>query len=127
MTTPHIPVSWGEVIDKITILQIKRVRLPEAAARAQVESELTLLEAILATAPAADIGALMAELKTINESLWEIEDAIRAKEAGESFDAEFIRLARSVYQTNDRRSTVKKQINSRLPSAVTEQKSYHPI
>ena len=124
-STPMAPVSWGELLDKITILQIKAERLTDAGKRANVVTELTLLSGI-AGAALQEVASLVAELKGINESLWEIEDRIRDKEAAAAFDAEFIALARSVYVTNDRRAEVKRDINRALKSALVEEKSYKP-
>ena len=119
------PVSWGELLDKITILQIKQERIDDAAKRANVEAEL---EALCAVAGAAmkEAASLLAELKKVNEALWEIEDRIRDKERGKAFDAEFIELARAVYVTNDRRAELKRDINRQLGSALMEEKSYKP-
>lgn len=123
---PSVPVSWGELIDKVTILEIKSERLQNAAALANVRHELALLQAVVA--PVIGIGSEVAQLrsrlKAVNETLWEIEDRIREKEAAASFDAEFIELARSVYKTNDERSALKKRINAQLRSEITEEKSY---
>jgi hypothetical protein len=124
-STPMIPVSWGELLDKITILQIKQERLADAAKKANVDAELAaLLEP--ASGAMALVAALMAELKAVNEKLWEIEDRIRDKERDGAFDGEFIALARAVYVTNDRRAAVKRQINLALGSALVEEKSYRP-
>lgn len=128
MTTiksPWAPVSWGELLDKITILEIKRERIPDGAARANVERELAALMEIggeVLWQPA--VAALFAELKSVNEGLWEIEDAIRQEEARSRFGAEFIQLARSVYLWNDRRAALKRQINLALESDLVEEKSY---
>jgi hypothetical protein len=119
---PHIPVSWGELIDKITILEIKQEKLP-LEARAFVTRELALLTAL---EQPERIGALKAELKDINRTLWDIEDAIRDKERAGSFDADFIALARSVYRTNDQRAAVKRKIDLLLNSPLREEKSYTP-
>ena len=124
-SSPMAPVSWGELLDKITILQIKAERLTDAGKRANVVTELTLLSEIAGTA-LKEVDALVASLKGINESLWDIEDRIRDKEAASAFDAEFIALARSVYVTNDRRAEVKRDINRALNSALVEEKSYKP-
>ena len=125
--TPMTPVSWGELLDKITILQIKAERLEDAAKRANVVTELTLLSRIAGPAlQDAAVTALMAELKSVNESLWEIEDHIRDKEAASTFDAGFIELARAVYHTNDRRAALKRDINRQLNSELVEEKSYKP-
>jgi peptidoglycan hydrolase CwlO-like protein len=122
---PHAPVSWGELIDKITILEIKCARLGSEAAIANAAKELALLRQI-AEPVMAETKDLTARLKALNESLWEIEDQIRDKEAAREFDAVFIALARSVYQTNDQRGAVKKQINLLLKSELTEEKGYKP-
>jgi len=123
---PMVPVSWGELIDKLTILDIKRVRLRSAAAVADVERERAyLLQAMAALDPAPDgLAALQAALAAVNDRLWTIEDAIREKEAAGSFDADFIALARSVYQQNDERGRVKRAINDLLGSRLVEQKQY---
>ena len=123
--TPMVPVSWGELLDKITILQIKQERLEDDAQRANVTAELDALSAVAQMAMA-QAAALLAALKTVNEALWEIEDHIRDKERAQAFDAQFIALARSVYVTNDRRAGLKRDINRLLGSALVEEKSYRP-
>ena len=122
----QVPVSVGEVLDKITILQIKLVHISDAAKRANIQNELdALLPLVAGDAFTTDqMQALMAELKSVNGALWDIEDDIREKEAAKSFDAEFIRLARAVYTTNDRRAEIKKQINLATGSTLVEEKSY---
>jgi len=122
----QVPVSVGEVLDKITILQIKLAHISDAAKRANIKNELdSLLPLVAGDAFTTDqMQALMAELKSVNEALWDIEDDIREKEAAKSFDAEFIRLARAVYITNDKRAEIKKQINLATGSALVEEKSY---
>ncbi|QDA56399.1 DUF6165 family protein [Thermomonas aquatica] len=121
-----VPVSFGELLDKIAILQIKSERMSDAAKLANVRNELAALETTWAAHPAAaqDIAALRAELKAVNERLWVIEDDIRLKEKAQAFDAEFVRLARAVYFENDTRARVKKDINLALGSAYVEEKSY---
>jgi len=121
-----IPVSAGELLDKISILQIKEVRIEDPAKRANVQRELVLLRAAWQASPAAavDVGAERAQLERINAALWEIEDAIRACERARRFDARFIELARAVYQTNDRRAAVKRRLNEKLGSALVEEKCY---
>ena len=121
-----VPVSFGELLDKIAILQIKSERMTDAAKLANVRNELTALETTWATHPASrqDIAALRADLKAVNERLWVIEDDIRLQEKAQAFDAEFIRLARAVYFENDIRARVKKDINLALGSAYVEEKSY---
>ena len=122
----QVPVSVGEVLDKITILQIKLAHISDAAKRANIQNELdALLPLVAGDAFTTDqMQALMVELKSVNEALWDIEDDIREKEAAKSFDAEFIRLARAVYITNDKRAEIKKQINLATGSALVEEKSY---
>jgi hypothetical protein len=123
--TPMVPVSWGELLDKITILQIKQERIEDPAKRANVTTELDALVAIAEVA-IQQAAVLLAGLKAVNEELWEIEDRIRDKERAQAFDAEFIALARAVYFTNDRRADLKRQMNGLLGSALVEEKSYKP-
>ena len=122
----QVPVSVGEVLDKITVLQIKLAHISDPAKRANIQNELdALLPLVAGDAFTTDqMQALMAELKSVNEALWDIEDDIREKEAAKSFDAEFVRLARAVYITNDKRAEIKKQINLATGSALVEEKSY---
>ena len=122
----QVPVSVGEVLDKITILQIKLAHISDAAKRTNIQNELDALLPLMAgdAFTTDQMQALMAELKSVNEALWDIEDEIREKEAAKSFDAEFIRLARAVYITNDKRAEIKKQINLATGSALVEEKSY---
>jgi transcriptional regulator of nitric oxide reductase len=126
MENIHVPVSPGEVLDKITILEIKSERMSDPEKVANVRVELALLQETWSQAVAEDdvIRELHAQLKEINEGLWEIEDDIRDKERVKQFDARFIELARSVYFTNDRRSEVKKKLNLHLGSQIIEEKSY---
>ena len=126
MSLIYTPVSFGELIDKITILEIKSERMRDAAKVANVRVELEMLNSTWASNPAAhtDISAERAELKRINEALWEIEDEIRVQEKAQAFDARFIELARSVYFTNDKRAAVKRAINVKLGSKLVEEKSY---
>lgn len=121
-----VQTSPGEFLDKLTILEIKSERIADPAKLANVRRELELLRATWAASPAAsrDLAALVADLKRVNEELWEIEDRIRLKEAGQAFDAEFVELARSVYRTNDRRAALKREINLSLGSELVEEKSY---
>jgi hypothetical protein len=122
---PHVPASWGEVIDKITILEIKVARLPQEAARANAGRELELLGAIAAPVMA-EIADLAARLKTLNEALWDIEDRIRDHERSGDFGPSFVELARAVYHRNDERGRVKREINLALGSGLIEEKSYQP-
>ena len=124
--SPVVPVSWGELIDKITILEIKQERIVAPAARANVMKELRLLSDAAAPVAARDgVAALKAELRSVNERLWEIEDEIRAKEAKSDFSEGFVRLARSVYKQNDERAALKRELNRLLDSELVEEKSYH--
>ena len=123
---PHIPVSWGELLDKITILEIKSDRISAEGALKNVRKELTELNAVreadLPSTP--QLVSLQDQLRAVNRELWDIEEDIRAKESAAEFDARFIALARAVYQTNDRRSALKRQINALTGSAMVEEKSY---
>lgn len=123
-----VPVSPGELLDKITILRIKAARMADPAKLANVRVELEALERIWRDSGAAAATAADDEgaLQRVNESLWEIEDLIRDKEAAQQFDAGFITLARSVYTTNDERAAIKKRINNALGSRIVEEKSYKP-
>lgn len=134
MSEISVPVSFGELLDKIAILQIKSERISDPAKLANVRKELSALERTWMAHPAAghDAGSgsaagvarLRAELKAVNERLWAIEDDIRAKERAQAFDDGFIQLARSVYIENDARARIKKEINLALGSDYVEEKSY---
>ena len=126
MENIHVPVSPGEVLDKITILEIKSERMSDPEKVANVKVELALLQKTWADSVSEDgvIKDLHAQLKEINEALWEIEDDIRDKERAGEFDERFVELARSVYFTNDRRSKIKKDLNLHLGSEIIEEKSY---
>ncbi len=121
-----IEVSVGELLDKITILRIKSERITDPAKLANVRRELQVLESCWEqNRPAGvELEPQIAALKAINEKLWEIEDAIREKEAAGDFGREFIELARSVYFSNDERAAIKRQINELSGSALVEEKSY---
>lgn len=121
-----VPVSFGELIDKITILEIKSERITDAAKLANVRDELQILNSLWDKDEHSRTGisAERAELKHINESLWEIEDEIRLKERDQAFGDRFIELARAVYHTNDKRAAVKRAINLKLGSRLVEEKSY---
>ncbi|MBV8497321.1 MAG: hypothetical protein JO361_11110 [Gammaproteobacteria bacterium] len=121
-----VPVSPGELLDKITILRIKLVRLQDAAKLANVKLELSLLEQIWRECGATDHDLALDEraLQNVNERLWDIEDRIRDKEAHQTFDRDFIELARAVYVCNDERAAIKKRINLELGSRLVEEKSY---
>jgi hypothetical protein len=120
----RVPVSWGELFDKISILEIKVERLSAPAARRNAGHELALLRAELAADVPPGIAALRGELAAVNRQLWDIEDAIRRKEAARAFDAEFVELARAVYRGNDERSRIKRAINELLGSEIIEEKQY---
>jgi len=121
-----VPVSPGEVLDKITILEIKSERMDDHGKVANVKRELELLLGTWRQSVDDDdtVRRIHAELKSINEALWEIEDDIRDKERAREFDARFIELARSVYVTNDQRANAKKELNVYLGSEIVEEKSY---
>ena len=128
MTDLQVPVSPGELLDKITILRIKSRRMSDAAKVANVRLELELLERTWATLGVATRQVATDEqaLQAVNEQLWDIEDRIREKEAARSFDQEFIELARAVYHRNDERAALKKRVNVALGSRIVEEKSYQP-
>ncbi len=122
--SPLVPISWGELFDKITILEIKSDKLTSREALANVRHELASLAAIADKARHPGLGSLKAELRAVNEKLWQIEDDIRAKEAAKVFDDGFIALARAVYHSNDRRGAIKREINLLLNSELIEEKQY---
>jgi Family of unknown function (DUF6165) len=126
MTEIKVPVSPGELLDKITILRIKSQRMSDPAKLSNVRLELRSLEDTWNSSAFAniDIDADVAALLSVNERLWVIEDDIRDKERAQAFDAEFIRLARAVYVENDERAAVKRRINTKLGSRIVEEKSY---
>lgn len=121
-----VPVSFGELLDKIAILQIKSERMSDAAKLANVRKELEALTSTWMAHPAAQehLVELRADLKAVNERLWDIEDDIRDCERARDFGAEFVRLARAVYHENDERARIKKDINLALGSSYVEEKSY---
>lgn len=121
-----VTVSVGELLDKITILQIKQERIHDSKKRANVTKELEILTVArdAKIAMTGEIDDLTAELKQVNESLWDIEDDIRDCERAKDFGDRFISLARAVYQTNDRRAALKNRLNILTDSAVVEEKSY---
>lgn len=122
---PLAPVSWGELLDKITILEIKADRIAAPAARANVARELALLRGIAAPVLGQPgLAPLLEGLRRVNAALWDIEDGIRAREAAGDFGPRFVELARSVYLTNDERSGLKRQVNALLRSELVEEK-YH--
>lgn len=121
-----VPVSCGELIDKITILEIKMQKITDAEKKINVSYELTELNAVWQPLEESnvDISDLRHELKTVNELLWDIEDDIRKKDLSGEFDSEYIALARSVYIRNDDRAAHKRAINVRLGSKLIEEKFY---
>lgn len=121
-----IDVAPGEVLDKLTILEIKKANITDPAKLRNVEHEYDVLSRTLAeqVADTAELRELRARLKAINETLWKIEDDIRDEERAKNFGPRFVELARSVYRTNDERAAVKRQINVLLESDIVEEKSY---
>jgi hypothetical protein len=126
MSLISVPVSFGELLDKVAILEIKSERMRDPGKLANVRRELDELRTTWGQSEPSkvDIDDLLAALKAVNERLWVIEDDIRIKESKQEFDAEFIRLARAVYFENDERARVKREINTRLGSVLVEEKSY---
>ena len=121
-----VPLSPAELLDKITILRIKVARIQDAGKLANVKLELALLEQTWKDSGAAahDLALEERALQNVNEQLWDIEDRIRDKEAHQTFDRDFIELARAVYMRNDERAAIKKRINQQLGSRIIEEKSY---
>jgi hypothetical protein len=119
-----VPISPGELLDKITILRIKSARIEDATKLANVRLELSLLEKTWREAVQDDVTVEEHALQNVNERLWDIEDRIRDKEAVQIFDRDFIELARAVYIANDERAAIKKRINQKLGSRIVEEKSY---
>lgn len=119
-------ISVGELIDKLTILELKLRHILEPAKRANILRERAKLSAIVKSeiAPAPGLAALASELGSVNAKLWDVEDALRLREREGRFDAEFIALARSVYVANDRRARLKQEINQLTHSEIVEEKSY---
>ena len=126
MKTPLIPISWGELFDKLTILQIKLENLRDKKALKNVKIEHDQLQLIYNNNFLGNQNAklFLTDLKEINKKLWNIEDKIRDKERNKVFDKEFIELARNVYITNDKRSSIKRNINKIFRSVIIEEKSY---
>jgi hypothetical protein len=126
MNEIRVPISPGELLDKITILRIKSQRMSDPQKVRNVRVELAALQETWSSSAYAgiDIAADIEALQTVNERLWVIEDDIRDKERAQSFDAEFIRLARAVYIENDERAAIKRRINVTLGSSIIEEKSY---
>ena len=126
MKNPLIPISWGELFDKITILQIKSEKILSPASLKNIDRELKQLSLVFDKAFTENSLALKLaeELREINSKLWDIEDRIREKEKKKVFDNEFIQLARNVYIKNDQRSVIKRTINEVFGSELIEEKSY---
>jgi Family of unknown function (DUF6165) len=124
----EVPISVGELVDKVTILEIKAEQIADAAKRVNIGRELGaltgVLKPLLTATPA--LGQLKAELRAINETLWRIEDEIRDCERRRDFGPSFVELARSVYRTNDRRAATKRKIDELTGSELLEEKSYAP-
>jgi hypothetical protein len=122
----EVPISVGELVDKVTILSIKSEKIPDTSKLANIRREFDALDSVLKplliATPA--LASLQAELRTINEALWRIEDDIRDCERSRDFGSRFIELARSVYQTNDRRAATKRKIDELMGSDIVEEKSY---
>ena len=126
MARIEVPVSAGELVDKVTILEIKAERISDPAKLANVRRELAglseVLRPMLSAKPA--LEPIKASLRTINETLWQIEDDIRDCERNKDFGARFVELARGVYRTNDKRAAAKREIDRLLGSEIVEEKSY---
>jgi hypothetical protein len=129
-----VPISVGELLDKISILELKAEAIADPAKRANVTRELAALEAVrrreiaaAAPVPAPALDALDQELRAVNRTLWRAEDALRRHESEQRFDAAFIALARSIYHENDRRAAIKRRINELTGSELVEEKSYRPV
>src|ERR1700682_5037977 len=126
MNEIKVPISPGELLDKITILRIKSKRMSDPDKLRNVRFEIDALQGTWTSSAYAgvDMDADINALMTVNERLWVIEDDIRDKERAQNFDAEFIRLARAVYFENDERAAIKRRINTTLGSSIVEEKSY---
>jgi hypothetical protein len=124
--TPLTPISWGELIDKITILEIKKVNIKSSTALTNINKEMGYLNAVITnnTGVAELTTDLKQRLLDVNKELWQVEDDIREKELKQEFDTVFIDLARRVYRLNDERAKLKKLINQSLNSELFEEKSY---
>lgn len=122
----NAPISFGELVDKITILEIKKEKIYSSSALVNINKELDLLSNILSSIifQSDDINHLIYDLKKVNIILWEVEEKIREKDKHGQFDSEFIELARLVYQTNDNRSLLKRELNLKINSEIIEEKSY---
>lgn len=123
---PLVTIGWGELIDKIIILEIKEQRAEDHQAKNNVKKELALLKSIAGDRSVTDqyLSSLCFQLKIVNQKIWDAEDALRQKESEGNFDEEFIFLARSVYKNNDIRASLKREINLHLQSPIIEEKFY---
>ena len=121
-----LPVSFGEAADKLTILQIKKERIRDPAKLANVETELAQVSErfFAATGNSPGLDALLAALKRVNERLWDLEEAVREHERRGDFGADFVRIAREIYFTNDERARAKRELDVLLNSPIMEEKSY---
>lgn len=127
---PLVPVSFGELVDKLTILDLKVERIHDAVRRAHAQAERAALQDALDAAlpqPPAEVARLRAALHAVNAALWEVEDALREKERLADFGREFVELARSVYRHNDHRARLKLELNRVTGSAFVEVKSHLPM
>jgi|SRR5665213_3642241 len=126
MNEIKVPISPGELLDKVTILRIKSQRMTDPRKLSNVRLELSALEATwnLSAYAAIDVETEISALQSVNERLWVIEDDIRDQERAQTFGAEFVRLARAVYIENDERAAIKRRINETLGSSIVEEKSY---
>lgn len=121
---PRVPVSVGELLDKITILRIKREKIASGEGARHVADELSLLEGVATSLDLPDLGTLETDLGAVNRRLWDIEDEIRELERSGDFGARFIEVARSVYRFNDWRAALKREINAAAGSRLMEVKHY---
>jgi hypothetical protein len=126
MSEISVPISAGELLDKITILRIKEQRIADPAKLANVRNELRALEQVWRAAVSLPVHEAEAQLTHVNETLWNIEDHIRDEERRKDFGPRFVELARQVYLNNDRRAEIKRAVNLRLGSVLIEEKSYQP-
>ena len=126
--TPMLPVAWGEVFDKLTILRIKESKFTDLTKIANVNRERLAIEGVIGKWDRfpAQLGELIRQLEDINARLWIVEDSKRECERTQTFGDEFIQLARNVYIWNDQRAAVKRQINALLGSAIIEEKEHRP-
>ena len=119
----YAPISVGELVDKITILEIKKIKFKEVKLK-NILSELKILKKILNSYDFKIDRIFFKKLKKVNQKLWDIEDSIRIKEMEKAFDDDFVQLARSVYLENDKRYLIKKEINDNYKSGIVEEKDY---